>query len=331
MLQPPEVTVLVVTYRGRDFIGDCLTSLAGQTVPHAVLVIDNHSTDGTTELLAEGFPEVQVHRTERNLGFAGGLAIGLEQIDTRWCALLNDDAVADPGWLAELLTVAADSGAVAVTSELLLLEEPNRINNLGVALTRDGYGYDIGLGAPVETGFTVPTEVFGFCGGAALIDSTAVRAVGGAPSEFFLYYEDTDISWRLRLAGGTIVSAPHAVVHHRHSATAGQRTALFHRCNERNRLLMLVRCAPLRFAGWQLVRFLLTTASLAAKTLLLRPVSPGLNLRPLFRLKVLAEIARSLPAALAQRRQIGRLARLDRGEVADHWLGRDPYSNSSGC
>ena len=217
-----DVTVVVVTYRGREFVADCLDSIAAQSRPHRVLVIDNHSDDGTAEVLA-GYPGLDVRRQDSNLGFAGAIEVGLAAVTTRWCALLNDDAVAEPGWLAALVAGAGEPGVVAATSRMLLADGGTpRINNLGVALTADGYGYDIGLDQPADAGFPAVTDVFGFSGGAALLDVAAVRAAGGSPTRFFLYYEDTDISWRLRLAGGRIRQRARRRSAPPHSATIGQ-------------------------------------------------------------------------------------------------------------
>lgn len=319
----PDITVLVVTFRGREFLAECLDSLAAQTVPCRVLVVDNASTDGTAGLLAASYPQIRVLRQERNTGFAGGLAAGLAEVRTRWTALLNDDATAAPDWLEQLASVAAREPGVAAVTSRMLLADGDRINNLGVGLTRQGYGFDLGLGAPAGAGFAAVTEVFGFSGGAALVDTSAVRAVGGSPTGFFLYYEDTDLSWRLRLAGHRIVSAPAAVVWHRHSASVGQHSVLFHFHNERNRLLMLLRCAPVRRAVAQVLRFGVTTAALAVRRLR-GGRRPEPNLQVGLRLRVLLVVLRLVPTTLAARRRISRIAVLDRSAVADRWLGRDP-------
>lgn len=308
----PDVTVLVVTWRARDFLAAALRALRDQTVEHELLVVDNASTDGTAAVLAE-FGEARVLRMPRNLGFAGGVAAGLPEVTTPWVALLNDDAVPSPDWLAELL--AASPGRAAVTSRMLL--PSGRVNNAGVVLRANGYGADRGLGAPDGSPWDVPGEVFGFSGGAALLSVEAVRAVGGFPARYFLYYEDTDTSWRLRLAGRTIGYAPDAIVRHAHSASADQSSTLFSFHNERNRLLMLVRCAPAGFAVRQLLRFGVTTGSLAAKRLLRRPLPPAAHFRVWVRLRVLLSFLRLLPWALLTRR---RTASADRGEVLRRWI-----------
>src|SRR3954451_23075031 len=173
----PRVTVVVVTWQGAHLLGPCLTSLREQTLPHDVLVVDNASTDGTAELLAARFPEVRVVHSDRNVGFAGGGALALRSLDAEWVALLNNDAVADPGWLQALAEdLAAHPEAAAVTSRLMLLgTDPPRVNNTGVVLRPDRYGADRGLGDD-PAAWTSPDEVFGFSGGAALLRRDAVAA-----------------------------------------------------------------------------------------------------------------------------------------------------------
>lgn len=314
----PDVTVLVVTWRARELLRACLAALRAQTAAHRLLVVDNASTDGTAGMLA-AFGEAQVRRLPRNLGFAGGIAAGLEDVRTPYLALLNDDAEPEPGWLAALLAAAAaDPGLVGVTARLLL--PSGAVNNAGVVLRPDGYGADRGLGEPDGPPYDAAAEVFGFSGGAALLRTDAVRAAGGFPAPYFLYYEDTDTSWRLRLAGGRIGYEPAAVVRHAHSASADQASASFSFHNERNRLLTLTRCAPAGTALRQLARFPLTTASLAGKRALRRPVPAAAHFRTGLRLRVLASYARLLPWALRERRRIGRRSTVDRTVVARRWM-----------
>jgi GT2 family glycosyltransferase len=305
-----STTVLVVSWQGRDMLAQCLDSLAHQTIRHEVVVVDNASTDGTVEMLAARFPAARVVHNTVNRGFAGGVADGLQVVDTPFVALLNNDAVAAPNWLERLMAVMdAHPEAAAVTSRLLLADvTPPTLNNAGVVLRDDGYGADRGLGEPADA-YGEPDEVFGFSGGAALLRVDALREVGGFPQQFFLYYEDTDASWRLRRAGWSIRYEPSAVVHHRHSATADQTSASFAYWNERNRLLMHVRCASPRDALGVWARFLLTTASLTVRRLTGGARPAAHQQRVQLRLRVLAGALRLLPWALATRRSPAGAAR----------------------
>jgi GT2 family glycosyltransferase len=287
-----------------------------------VVVVDNASTDGTASLLASDFPHASVITLARNTGFAGGVAAALDSIHTPYVALLNNDAAADPCWLERsVAALRAEAGVAAVTAKLLLWES-GRINNAGVVLTRDGYGADRGLDQPDGPPYDAAVEVFGFSGGAAVLRTDAVRAAGGVPARFFLYYEDTDLAWRLRLGGRRIRYQPDAVVRHRHAATSNRDSPMFAYYNERNRLLMLLRCAPASFALRQVLRFCVTSASLAMRRAIRQqlPDVPVFRLR--LRLRVLAGVVRSLPWALQERRAIGRRATVPRRVVAAEWVGQ---------
>jgi len=240
----PDVTVVVVTWQGRHLIEACLDSLSTQTAAHRVVVVDNASTDGTTELVRDRHPEVALVELATNTGFAGGVAAVLDQVETRYLALLNNDAEADPTWLREATAyLGAHPEVAAVSSRMLLSDVAGTINNAGVLLLPTGYGADRGLGEPDGETFDQPVEVFAASGGAGVYRTLAVKAVGGIEPRYFMYYEDTDLSWRLRLAGWTIAYCPTAVVHHRHAASSAPGSPSFAFHTERNRLLTLARTA----------------------------------------------------------------------------------------
>lgn len=314
----PLATVVVVTHSGADRITRCLDSISAQRVPHDVLVVDNASTDGTAQVLAERSGPETVLRLTDNAGFAGGVAAALPHINTEYLALLNDDAYAEPGWLDALLKDAAAQPATAAwTSVLVQADAPQTVQNAGVALLDDGYGADRSVGQPAEAMRT--GSVFGFSGGAALLRTDAVRAVGGFPADFFLYYEDTDTSWRLRLAGWDIRLVADAIVRHEHAASSDRRSRAFHWFNERNRLSMLTREAPAPRVGAALGRFILTTGSLLVRQTRRRTTFESENLRVGLRIRVLLDWLRQLPALLRQRRIIGQAALTSRGAVWQRW------------
>jgi GT2 family glycosyltransferase len=299
-----RTTAVVVTWRGRHLIGSCLDALAHQTRPHQVLVVDNASTDGTAEQIARH--GVAVLRMHRNTGYAGALAAAMPLVRTPYMAWLNDDTQPSPGWLAALED-ALDADQEAAAAASVLHAADGTVRSTGVALTHRGYGAD-------TTGMTP----FGFCGGAALLRTDLLRAAGGVPAGLFCYYEDTDTSWRLRLAGYRVLAVPGARVRHTGGASAQHGSAAFHRWNERNRLLVLLRCAPARVAATELARF-------AGLTLLLpvrrdAPAAP--NFTVALRVRVLAEVATHLPATLLARSRISRRATVNRSTVWSEWAGR---------
>jgi GT2 family glycosyltransferase len=248
----------------------------------------------------------------RNVGYAGALAAALPQISTPFMAWLNDDAQPEPGWLAALEQALDDDDTAAAAASVLHAGD-GTVTSTGVALTRIGYGRD-----------TTGELPFGFCGGAALLRTEALRAAGGVPGSLFCYYEDTDTSWRLRLAGHRVLAVPGAQVRHLGGASARHGTAAFHRWNERNRLLVLLRCAPARVATAELARFTALTLVLPWRRARAHPpriaVAPNLALG--LRLRVLAEVAARVPTTLVARHRIGRRATVARAVVWFTWAGR---------
>jgi GT2 family glycosyltransferase len=298
-----RTTVVVVTWRGREHLGDCLDAVAAQTRPHRLLVVDNASDDGTAAILAAHPSRPVVRRTPVNAGYAGALAAASPQVETEFTAWLNDDAAPAPDWLAELEdALDADPAAAAASPRLETVD--GEVQSVGVVLTPHGYGMDATDG-----------PVFGFCGGAALLRTEALADAGGVPARFFCYYEDTDTAWRLRLAGRTVRSVPAARVRHLHGASTRPGSARFHRWNERNRLCMLVRCAPARVAVRELARFAAITALLPVRRLRGVNVPTVQNFFVPLRIRVLGDVLAQLPSLIGERRAIARRSTVPRAVV----------------
>ncbi|MGB3441475.1 MAG: glycosyltransferase family 2 protein [Actinophytocola sp.] len=301
-------TIVVVTWRGKDHVSACLDAVAAQTRPHRLLVVDNASDDGTADVLATHPARPEVLRLPANAGYAGALAA--VTVVTEFTAWLNDDAEPAPDWLAALED-ALDQRKEAAAAGSRMVAADGTVISLGVGLTADGHGVDLVDEAPV----------FGFCGGAALLRTEALRRAGGVPARFFCYYEDTDTAWRLRLANHTIVSVPAARVVHRHGASTRPGSRLFHLWNERNRLAMLIRCAPAGVAAREVARFAAITALLPLRG---RTGRRPWNFRVGLRLRVLRELVASLPQLLRERKAVTDLAETPRSAV---WrAARSPIS-----
>ena len=286
-----------------------------------MVVVDNASTDTTELLLAEQYPETAVVRLDANTGFAGGAQAGLATATTPYTAFLNNDAVAEPGWLAALVAELDTTPDIKAVTSRILLADNGRINNAGGAVTRRGVGYDRGYGRADGPPFHDSVDVAAFCGAAAAVRTDEARRVGGFATDFFLYYEDTDLSWRLGRAGGRIRYVPSAAVRHRHSATSDQTSTSFAYYNQRNQLLMLLRNAPWTLVATSFARFVVVTAIGP-----LRHVMPGRGemshqSRPIHRLRVLAAVLRALPSTLRDRRRIDETAIVSRREYCRRWLG----------
>jgi GT2 family glycosyltransferase len=195
------------------------------------------------------------------------------------------------------------------------------LNNAGSMVFRDGYGADRAYQELDRGQYQQAEEVFAFCGGAVCFRTEALGQAGVFDDDFFLYYEDTDLSWRLRSLGWGIRYQPAAVARHIHSASSVEWSPLFVFHTDRNRLLMLTKNARAGLAAREVLRYPLTTASLALReaararhTRRRPPVRPTL-----LRLRVLGSYLRLLPVMLARRRRIAAMATVDRRRL-ERWL-----------
>jgi GT2 family glycosyltransferase len=180
------------------------------------------------------------------------------------------------------------------------------INNVGSVVFTDGHGADRGYLEPDEGQYEEPCDVFAWCGASVLFRPEYLAAAGLFEERFFLYYEDTDLSWRGRAAGWQHRYVPASRIRHVHAATSVEGSDVFAFHVERNRLLMLTRNAPARLALRQVLLHLRATASYARRDVLgalLRRQRPA-TVTVRRRLRAELGYLRLLPWALQSRRRI---------------------------
>jgi GT2 family glycosyltransferase len=246
----PAASVIVLNYNGRRFLDSCLEALAAQRLRGGceVLLVDNGSQDGSVEHVRDRHAWVRILEIGRNAGFSRANNLAMREARGRHLVLLNNDTRVRPGWLQALVESAdANPRAGAITSKLVFADRPGVIQNAGVLLLDDGGGGDRGTGEQDRGQYDERVEVFGFCGAAALLRRETLEDAGGLDETFFSYYEDTDLSWRMRLRGWTVLYEPRAVVEHVHSGTSEERSAFFTFHADRNRLFTLLKNASPRF------------------------------------------------------------------------------------
>jgi GT2 family glycosyltransferase len=182
------------------------------------------------------------------------------------------------------------------------------VNSVGSVVFTDGYGGDRAYQEPDLGQFDRAEDVFAICGAACAFRTEALAEAGLFDDDFFLYYEDTDLSWRLQRLGWRIAYEPAAVVRHIHAASSTEWSPLFTFHVDRNRLLMLAKNARLGLAAREAARYPLTTASLALRQIAqARHTRRRPAVRPtLLRLRVIGSYLRLLPPVLARRRDLAR-------------------------
>lgn len=217
------ISVIIVTYNGRALLEPCLRALfAGSRLPDEVIVVDNASRDDTAPWLFETYPSVRVDRSAANLGFAAANNRAIRASSSSYMLTLNNDTAIAPDALAHLAAVLDDAGptVAAVMPTMVFATSPDVIACAGLETFTNGVVRDAGVGQPISIRHD-PYPIFGPSAGAALYRRAALDDVGLFDPALFMYLEDADLAWRLRLRGWTTLAVPRAIVRHKVSATAG--------------------------------------------------------------------------------------------------------------
>ena len=304
LVRRPSARVVIVNWRRPELTIRAARSITGQLGGgDTLVVVDNASGDDSIERMTRA--GLTVVQSSRNLGFGAGVNLGARGMCEDVLVLINNDAVAEPGFLEAILAPLSDppaapeptqpgsprttsnSAPAAATARILLagrwkpagpdqeaLVSPRTgrwvrvsneaaargegevlVNSTGNLVDASGNGYDRDWLVPAEQEHS-PSEVFGLCGGACAIRREAWQALGGFREDLFMYYEDTDLSWRLREHGWRVVYVREAVVRHEHASSSGTGSPMFIRVNARNRILVAAAHSPARVVVQALARTL---------------------------------------------------------------------------
>ncbi len=239
------ISVVIVNWNRRELLRACLTSLRRQTgVTFETIVVDNGSSDGSADVAEREF-SARVIRNQENRGFCAANNQGIVAARGDFIALLNNDAEAEPDWLAELHRACAsrpDAGMAA--SKILVWEDPRRIDKAGHLIFPDGQNRGRGAGA-VDTGqFDREEDVAWPDGCAAMYRKSMLHSIGGFDEDFFAYGDDAELGLRARIAGWSCLYAPRAVVRHHRGSTLGKASAGRLQLIERNRVLLALKLFP---------------------------------------------------------------------------------------
>jgi GT2 family glycosyltransferase len=241
-----KVSVIVVNWNRRDLLRACLNSLAKQTTPEfEVILVDNGSADGSPEMVEREYRGVRLIRNRENRGFCAANNQGIRASTSEFIALLNNDAEAEPVWLASLLNAfdsRPDFGMAA--SKILVWEDPGRIDKAGHLIYPDGQNRGRGSGEWDRGQYDRIEETLWPDGCAAMYRREMLDAIGGFDEDLFAYADDAELGLRARIAGWRCVYVPAAVVRHHRGATLGLGSARRLELIERNRVLLAAKLFP---------------------------------------------------------------------------------------
>lgn len=238
-----KVSAIIVNWNGKNDTADCVQSLLEQDYPNVeIIVSDNGSTDGSLDFLRERFStSIRLLENGRNLGFGTAVNRGFKAAVGDYLIFLNNDLILEPNSISELTQLLeADSGIGAVVPKILYYEKRGILNSFGVLIHYTGIACPEKLDQTDDPDLEL-TETA--CGGIFMFPRKVYETIGGFDEDLFLYHEDHDLSWRIRLHGWKIRVTPRAVLYHHYKFNKGIRKFYY---SEKNRLHILLKNLELK-------------------------------------------------------------------------------------
>lgn len=220
-----QPVVVIPNLNGGEELLAAVRSLIEQSLEPYVIVVDNASTDGSVEALEKKYPGVELIRNSQNRGYAGGVNPGIRramELGAQFVAPFNDDAIADKRWLKQLVEYLHAHPKAGAAAAKVLTADGERLDSSGDYYTVWGLPYPRGRREYDTRKYDSQTDIFAASGAASLFRVKALEQVGLFDEDFFAYYEDVDLSFRLQLAGWKVAYVPSALVYHRIGMTSSR-------------------------------------------------------------------------------------------------------------
>ena len=307
----PVVSIVIVNWNSGDFILHCLDAIQIQTwTDIEIVIVDNGSNDNSLEHVKQHYLDPRVTQLTENLGFATANNIGASLAHGKWLALLNADAFPEPDWLEKLLEFTErNPGYSFFSSRQVQANLPERLDGTGDAYHISGLAWRHYYNHFSAIFGHEQREVFSACGAAALISRDEFLAMGGFDEDYFSYFEDVDLGFRLRLAGKKCLYVPDAVVHHVGSASTGKRSDFSVYYGYRNMIWTFFKNMPSPLI-WFFLPLHVVTVIFFVFYLTLRGQGNVI-------LKAVVDAIRGLPKILEKRKEIQRNIKINPFDLLD--------------
>ena len=245
-----KTAVVILNWNTEGFLREFLPGLirSVEKVEGAeVIVADNASTDGSLDVMKNGFPQVKTLLFERNFGFTGGYNKAFSLTDSEYFVLINSDIEVTEDWLVPLvdwMDTHPECGACA--PKLHSWQERDMFEYAGAAGGYlDQFGYPFCRGRVLKRlekdngQYDSPADVLWATGACLMVRSSVYKELGGLDERFFAHMEEIDLCWRMQLAGHKVTVVPDSVVYHVGGGTLPATSPFKLFLNYRNNLLML--------------------------------------------------------------------------------------------
>jgi len=249
-----KTAVVILNWNGLDYLKMFLGTVVKHSIDEetVIYVADNGSTDDSVDWITHNFTDVKLIRSDKNLGFAGGYNLALNQIDAKYYVLLNSDIEVTSNWLRPLISYMDTNPEVASCQpKILSYYLRDHFEHAGAAGGFiDKYGYPFCRGRifnKIEKDqgqYDSKIDIFWASGACAIIRSDAWRKCDGFDSGFFAHMEEIDLCWRFSKAGYRVICNPDSVVYHIGGGALPYKSPFKTYLNFRNNLFLLYKNLP---------------------------------------------------------------------------------------
>jgi len=260
-----NILIVIVNHNGKKLLEKTLPSILKTNTNDfnlEICVVDNNSSDDSVTFLEEQYPAIKIIKSNTNLRYGRAHNLALEKYpDYDNYVFMNNDIAVQPNWLENLLEVVRNKQNVGAVGPKILLSEKKEnsyvINSAGMDIDKHHMAYDRYQGEENPEKYNVVETVDGICGAVMLVPKEVLKKVRGFNPNMFLYYEDVDLSLRIRDQGYDIYYCGNSVVYHDHMAST-EDIGSFKRnwMNMRNRYVSIKDRKGLLFAVKETVWYL---------------------------------------------------------------------------
>ena len=227
------VSIIIVNWNAKVYLKRCIESLLSQTfTDYKIILVDNASSDDSVNFVKDNFPQVKIIKNKKNVGFAEGNNIGIVNSSGKIIVLLNPDTVTDKNWLSILINVIQSSEKIAaVTGKMYYLDDQYGKDLVFCTWSKiDPFSAD-----PYNFHNNEPISKVDYLSGAAMvIKRDVLDKIGLMDSDYFLYFEETDLCARMIRAGYDLMYVPSAIVRHAVSPLSNSENKVYYM--ERSRI-----------------------------------------------------------------------------------------------
>ncbi|MCU1444227.1 MAG: glycosyl transferase [Cryobacterium sp.] len=216
------VSVVLVNFRGAEDTLECIAGLLEQNWPQdrlEIVVVENGSGDDSLKTLEAVSDKVTIVESKENLGFTGGCNLGVARSTGEYVAFLNNDAKPDKDWIREAIATFAQGADIGAVASKVLDWDGVKVDYLDAAVTWYGMGYKPHAGETDRGAWDAEKDVLFGTGAAMFIKATVFEELGGFDDNYFMFYDDVDLGWRLNLLGYRFRFQPKSLAYHKHHAS----------------------------------------------------------------------------------------------------------------